>query len=94
MTMSTQEHDQACASLIVKVTSGQPLSATEKMHMVECESCLAALVRHLDHAAGETSPPPGTNGTSGNNDLNRSRPEAKKALEHARRVFTREFGLS
>ena len=83
-----------CAKVVEKMSSGRPLDAEEKAHMVECESCIAEIVRRLDRTAEESSKSPGMNRRSGQNDAARSRPDAKRAVEHGHRIFAREFGLS
>ncbi len=88
--MSSKEQEQVCSNLIEKVSSGQPLDAAEKAHMIECEECMTALVHHLDTAAAQDSSTTGTSPETRAHD----RSEAQQALAHGTRVFQREFGLS
>jgi hypothetical protein len=91
--MATQEKDQMCENLVRKITTGESLDDAEKSHLAVCEGCLVQVVRVLDEsAASETHGLGMAGGTNG--DLTQARPEAKKALEHGRRVFEREFGIS
>ena len=92
--MSTLQKDQICAGVVEKMLSGRSLAAEEKAHLIECESCMAEIVRRLDQAAEEPAKSLGKNGDSDREDLARSRPAAKQAVEHGRQVFAREFGLS
>lgn len=92
--MSTLQKDQVCSGVVEKMASGQSLGVEEKAHLIECESCMAELVRRLDHAAEESPAALGKNGDSGQDNVAHSRPEAKRAVEHGREVFAREFGLS
>jgi hypothetical protein len=92
--MATQEKDQICKDLVRKVTTGESLNDAEKSHLAACEGCMAEVVKTLDEAAaGE---PHGLSMAAGgtNGDFSQARPEAKKALEHGRGVFEREFGIS
>ena len=83
--MAMREKDLMCDALIQKLTTGIPLDAAEKSHLAECEDCMIRVVTAL----GESSARKGTNGKPG-----RERPEAVKALEHGRKVFEREFGIT
>jgi len=92
--MAIQEKDQMCEKLVQKLTTAKPLDTAERSHLAECESCMAEVVRILDRSPA--TEPNGVGGipSNGNGELNRARPEAKKALEQGRRVFEREFGIS
>jgi hypothetical protein len=92
--MSKHQLDQVCAKVVEKMSSRQHLDAAEKEHLGECEICMAEILRRFDEAAKEAAKSPGSNGASNHDDLDRSRPEALRALEHGRRVFAREFGIT
>ena len=86
--------DTYCARLIEKKLSGQSLDSAEKEHLFECEACLVEILRRLDEAAEQAKKSSGNNGARDYNELARTRPEAMRALEHGRRVFAREFGIT
>ncbi len=92
--MTTQETDQMCGNLVRKMTAGESLDDAEKAHLAVGEDCMARVLKALDESA--TSDPHGNGVVSAgtNGDLTRARPEAKKALEHGRSVFAREFGIA
>jgi hypothetical protein len=92
--MSAHQLDQFCVDVIEKKLSGQSLDAAEKEHLIECETCLVEILRRLDKAAEEAKKSSGKNGARDYDELARSRPEAMRALEHGRRVFAREFGIT
>ena len=92
--MSMHPLDQVCAKVVEKMISKQHLDAPEKVHLAECEICIAEILRRLDQAAEEAAKSAGKNGARNYDDLARSRPEAMRALEHGRRVFAREFGIT
>ena len=92
--MTTQEKDQTCNNLVRKITMGESLNDAEKSHLAVCESCLAEVVRVLDESAAREPHGLGMAASEVNGDITQARPEAKKALEHGRRVFEREFGIS
>jgi hypothetical protein len=92
--MSMQPMDPYCARLIEKKLSGQSLDVAEKEHLIECDTCLVEILRRLDEAAKEAKKSSGNNGARNYDELARSRPEAMRALEHGRRVFAREFGIT
>jgi hypothetical protein len=72
-----------------KLTKGETLDAAEKSHLANCEACMTQVIRLLDKSAtGETH----DLGTA-KDKLVHARPEARKALEHGRQVFEREFGI-
>ena len=83
--MTMREKDLMCDDLVQKLTTGIPLTPAEKSHLAECEDCMVRVVTALDESAAR-------NGT--HSELSRERPEAMKALEHGRRVFEREFGIT
>ena len=88
--MTTQEKSRVCDNLVEKITSGEPLNELEKAHLAICECCMTQIVTTLDESAMRE-----THGSGAiNGDLTHARPETKKALEHGRRVFEREFGIS
>ena len=71
--------------LATKLLAGQHWTEAEKTHVVDCELCLGYVLEALDRrkkAQGHAS------------ESVRSRPAAQRALEHARQVFHREFGIS
>ena len=87
--MRTHEGDRFCAGVVEKVIAGKRLDESEKEHLASCEGCMEELVTKLDEAdIQETTKP------SGNDDHSQRRPEVEQALENARRVFSREFGIS
>jgi len=86
--------DQFCAVLVKKVIAGQKLDETEKAHLANCQGCMEELVGKLDHADTEEGSAIGLARASEEDDLARSRPEVRRALENARQVFAREFGIS
>jgi hypothetical protein len=92
--MATQEKDQMCENLVRKLTAGASLEDTEKSHLAMCESCMAAVVRALDERTASESHGLAISAGGTDGDLTHARPEPKKALEQARRVFKREFGIS
>jgi hypothetical protein len=92
--MSKHQLNQVCADVVEKMISRQHLDAAEKEHLGECEICMAEILRRFDEAAEVAAKSPEKNGASNHDDLARSRPEAKRALEHGRHVFAREFGIS
>jgi hypothetical protein len=83
--MATQEKDRICATLAQKLIASESLTDAERSHLATCEQCMTQAVAMLDELArnGEHAPTDRT-----------ARPEALKALEHGRRVFEREFGIS
>jgi hypothetical protein len=91
--MASQETDQVCARLVQKVTSGEPLDKADKAHLAACEECMFQVVRVLDEAALQKQQAVDTSPGDTNGDLSLVRPEAKRALEHGRRVLEREFGI-
>jgi hypothetical protein len=91
---STQQVDQFTAGIIQKMLSGQHLDESEKAHLGECESCMTELIHRLNEAAKEAKNSSGNNGARDYEELARTRPEAMRALEHGRRVFAREFGIT
>lgn len=91
---STQQADSFTAGIVQKMLSGQHLDDNEKNHLIECEGCMTELIRRLNQAGKEAAKSPGKNGARNYDDLARSSPEAMRALEHGRRVFAREFGIS
>jgi hypothetical protein len=92
--MATQEKGSICENLMQKLTTGKSLDEAEKTHLAVCESCLLQLVKTLDEATTSKAHGPGTVADGCNGNLTHARPEAMKALEHGRRVFEREFGIS
>jgi len=92
--MATQATDQMCEILVRKITTGEPLDDAEKAHLAVCASCMDEVVRTLDESATRGTHSNETAAGSRNGDLGHIRPEAKQALEHGRRVFEREFGIS
>jgi hypothetical protein len=90
----TQQPDSFTAGIVQKKLSGQCLDAVEKEHLGECEICIAILFHRLDEAAEEAKKSSGNNGARDYDELARTRPEAMRALEHGRRVFAREFGIT
>lgn len=91
--MSTHKQDQVCTTLIEKITQGQPLDASEKAHLSQCDGCMSEVVEHLDRMAEESGASRETTGESGEQGLSPPSPEVAQALEQGRRVFAREFGL-
>jgi hypothetical protein len=91
---STQQADQFTTGIIQKMLSGQHLDEAEKAHLGECDSCMTELIHRLNQAAKEAKKSSGMNGSCNHDDLARSQPEAMRALEHGRRVFAREFGIT
>jgi hypothetical protein len=91
---SPQKADSFTAGIVQKKLSGQHLDAAEKEHLIECESCLTELFHRLDQAAELAKKASGNNGARNYDELARTRPEAMRALEHGRRVFAREFGIT
>ncbi|HBI45997.1 MAG TPA: hypothetical protein DDY78_24545 [Planctomycetales bacterium] len=89
-----QKPDSFTAGIVQKKLSGQRLNDDEKIHLFECESCMTELMRRLDQAAEEAKKASGKNGARDYDELARTRPEAMRALEHGRRVFAREFGIT
>ena len=85
--MATEQNNQICNTLVQKLTTGVSLDEAEKSHLANCDDCMADVVRKLDELGATASA--GRNG-----DLTHARPSAKKALEHGRSVFEREFGIS
>ncbi len=83
--MTMREKDLMCDDLVLKLTTGIPLTPAEKSHLAECEDCMLRVVTALDQSVAR-------NGTK--NELSRERPEAIKALEQGRKVFEREFGIT
>jgi hypothetical protein len=77
--------DQISATLVAKMTGGQRLTEDEKSHLAECEQCMKAIVEALERKRKTEGPGP---------DTDRSRPAVQGALERARQVFQREFGIS
>jgi len=71
--------------MAAKLLSGQHWSEDEKEHFLACERCSKAVWAALDHKRKTEGPPA---------DADRSRPAALRALERARQVFQREFGIS
>jgi hypothetical protein len=92
--MSTPDSNGMCPGLIEKLTSGQHLNDAEKDHLIECPGCMAEVVRHLQQVRERSAELTGEGRAASNNDQVHTRAEATKALEHGRRVFAREFGLS
>jgi hypothetical protein len=92
--MATQGKDQMCENLVKKLTMGESLDDAEKSHLAKCEDCMAQVVGALDESAASETHGPGIAAGGTNGDITQARPEANKALEHGRRVFAREFGLS
>jgi hypothetical protein len=92
--MATQEKGSMCENLLQKLTTGKSLDEAEKTHLAVCENCLLQLVKMLDESATSKSPDSSSAGEGRNGDATHARPEAMKALEHGRRVFEREFGIS
>ncbi len=89
--MSAQQDEHLCGAVVAKITSGQPLSPDEKTHLTECEGCMEEVIRQLDQSHGNKS----TKSVSGsNNGVSHPRNDAQQALEHGRKVFEREFGVS
>lgn len=86
--MAPQEKNGTCTDLVLKLTTGKSLNDEEKTHLAGCEDCMARVVNALDERAafGKAA---GRNG-----EICEATPEARKALEHGRSVFQREFGLS
>ena len=82
--MTMREKDLMCDDLVQKLTTGISLNPAEKSHLAECEDCMARVVTALAESAARK----GTH-----NEGSCDRPEARKALEHGRRVFEREFGI-
>jgi len=92
--MSAEKNGDLCTQLLKKLTTDEHLSDAEKAHVVDCEGCMAALVKRIDRTILVQSPfPAGSSGVD-DSDVDRDRPEAKQALEHGKRVFAREFGIS
>ena len=91
---SPQKADSFTAAIVQKKLSGQRLDDKEKIHLFECETCMTELFRRLDEAAEEAKKASGNNGARDYDELARTRPEAMRALEHGRRVFAREFGIT
>jgi PP-loop superfamily ATP-utilizing enzyme len=85
--------DQLCGALVKKVIAGQKLDDTEKAHLANCKGCMEELVGKLDQADTEETAAIALAGAS-EDDLARSRPEVRRALEIASQVFAREFGIS
>jgi hypothetical protein len=92
--MATQEKDQMCNNLVRKITMGEALNDAEKSHLAACEGCMAEVVKTLDEAATGEPHSLGMAAGGTNGDVSQERPEAKKAIDHGRRVFEREFGIS
>jgi hypothetical protein len=92
--MATQQNDQMCKDLVRKLTMGESLEDAEKSHLAVCEACVAEVVKTLDEAAMREPHGPGLAASGTNGDFSQVRPAAKKALEHGRRVFEREFGIA
>jgi hypothetical protein len=86
--------DQLCVALVKKVIGGQKLDETEKAHLANCKGCMEELVGKLDHADAEEASAIGLNRAPAEDDVARSRPAVRRALENARQVFAREFGIS
>ena len=92
--MPTKEKDQKCDHLVQKLRTGESLDDAEKAHLASCESCMLHVVKALDMSASKASHRPGMAAGESIGDLIQSRPEAKRALEHGRRVLEREFGIT
>jgi hypothetical protein len=91
--MVTQEKNQMCDIVVQKIIAGGSLDDADKTHLANCEACMARVVRTLDESGLQERQIPGRTAGGTNGDLSRARPEAKQALEQARRVFEREFGI-
>ena len=72
-------------SLATKLLGGQHWTEAEKTHVLDCEHCLGYVLEALDRRKKAEGHAP---------ESVRSRPAAQRALEHARQVFQREFGIS
>jgi hypothetical protein len=92
--MSIHESDRLCSGLVEKVISGERLDEPEKGHLANCDGCMEELVGRLDKADIEATASARLNGAPGGDELPQRRPEVTAALENARRVFSREFGIS
>ena len=71
--------------MAAKLVGGQHWSEDEKEHFLACERCQKLVWAALDNKRKTQGPP---------SDSERSRPAAQRALERARQVFQREFGIS
>ena len=91
---STQQADSFTAGIVQKMLSGQHLDDNEKNHLIDCDNCMDELFRRLNQAAEDAKKASGNNGVRDYEELARTRPEAMRALEHGRRVFAREFGIT
>lgn len=92
--MPMQEKDQMCENLVRKMTTGESLGDAEKAHLAVCEGCLAEIIRILDELGTKKPHGSGMTPSELNGDRAPARPEAKKAREHGRQVFEREFGIT
>jgi hypothetical protein len=72
-------------SLATKLLAGQHWTEAEKAHVIDCEHCVGHVLAALDRKKKADGPVP---------DSVRARPSAQKALERARQIFHREFGIS
>ena len=79
-----QECDQG-TEMAAKLLVGQHWSEDEKTHFLACERCQKSVWTALDHRRKTEGPAP---------DSDHSRLSAQRALERARQVFQREFGIS
>jgi hypothetical protein len=80
----TQECNRG-ASLAAKLLAGHHWREDEKAHVLVCEECQKLIHAALEDKRKTEGPHP---------DSDRSRPAAQRALERARQVFQREFGIS
>jgi hypothetical protein len=92
--MVIQGNDPICDSLIQKITRGIRLDDAEKSHRAGCQACMTRLITALDESAMNAPNSVGISAGVTNGNGLPERPQAKAALEHGRRVFEREFGIS
>ncbi len=82
--MSNHKQDQACTTLVEKMTLKKPLSEAEKAHLSQCSGCMLEVVLRLDQMA-EVSALHAMTGESQDADLPQPNPEVIRALENGRR---------
>jgi hypothetical protein len=83
--MQETEHEYLQTALVAKKTSGELLSEEERLHVADCVQCMQAIVEALERKHKTEGPAP---------DSDPSRPSVQRALERARQIFQREFGIS
>jgi hypothetical protein len=94
--MSTNEQDQACATIVTKISLRQPLDQSEKAHLTECAGCMREVVLHLDQPATADVNKQAADKipTRGAATKKATVPEpVRLALARGRQVLEREFGI-